>query len=354
MPPLLHTPDQITERPLVALRVILVPTAKLAEPVNPTGTLRPAGVDETFTPARPVAVRVSSAVAGAGAPTPQTLATPPPPQVCGAVQTPQVSVPPQPSGIVPQFFPWAAQVVGVQGAGVLATTPDQRVSCVTPPTVQRSRIAAVLPAATVPLATKLSAVARTSGTARAANGVTVAVPEMPPTVIVAPVQPAGKRAGSMLMRLTRVLVPSVRASPAAGKPGRLGFSPPTRASIARRTAPMHPPPEQLSPVVVALPSVHASALLRCPQPTAGGVQKSVVHTLASSQVFGAPTHAPRVQVSATVQTLPSLHALKVGVPPPQTPVPSHVVAVRHTFVPVHGAPAGSNWQVDEQQSPSSV
>src|SRR6059058_4157131 len=122
MPPLLHTPDQITERPLVALRVMLVPTAKLAEPVVPTGTFSPAGVERTLSPARPVAVRVSSAVAGAGAPTPQTFATPPPPQVCGAVQTPHVSVPPQPSGIVPQFFPWAAQVVGVQGAGLLAST----------------------------------------------------------------------------------------------------------------------------------------------------------------------------------------------------------------------------------------
>src|SRR5213594_2153894 len=124
-PPLLHTPDQITARPFVTPRVMLVPTGKVAEPVDPTGTLSPAGVEETVSPARPVAVRVSAAVAGAGAPTPQTFATPPPPQVCGAVQTPQVSVPPQPSGIVPQFFPWAAQVVGVQGAGVLATTPDQ-------------------------------------------------------------------------------------------------------------------------------------------------------------------------------------------------------------------------------------
>src|SRR5213080_837996 len=43
MPPLLHTPDQITERPLVALRVMLVPTAKLAEPVVPTGTFSPEG-----------------------------------------------------------------------------------------------------------------------------------------------------------------------------------------------------------------------------------------------------------------------------------------------------------------------
>src|SRR5439155_225454 len=42
---------------------------------------------------------------------------------------------------------------------------------------------------------------------------------MPPTVMAAPVHPAGKRAGSMLMRLTRTLVPFVRASPAAGAAG---------------------------------------------------------------------------------------------------------------------------------------
>src|SRR5437016_180173 len=273
LPPLLHTPDQITDRPLVALRVTLVPTEKLAEPVVPTATFSPAGVERTLSPPRPVAVRVSSAVAagggggGGGAPTPQTFATPPPPQVCGAVQTPQVSVPPQPSGMVPQFFPWAAQVVGVQGAGggagALATTPDQRVVCPTPATVQLRRICAVLPAATVPGTWKLSAVARTSGAAWAANLVTVAVPERPPTVMAAPVHPAGKRAGSMLMRLTRVLVPSVRASLAAGKAAeRLGFSPAMRVSFPRRMDPMHLPPEQLSPVVAALPSSHASALLR--------------------------------------------------------------------------------------------
>src|SRR5437870_1503602 len=194
-PPLLHTPDQITDRPLVTPRVMLVPTGKVAEPVNPTGTLRPAGVDETVSPARPVAVRVSSAVAGAGAPTPQTFATPPPPQVCGAVQTPQVSVPPQPSGIVPQFFACAAQVVGVQGAGggagALARTPDQRVECTTAPTVQRTRKSTALPAGTVPGPRKCSAVARTSGTAWAANGVTDAVPEMAPTLTVTPAHPTG-------------------------------------------------------------------------------------------------------------------------------------------------------------------
>jgi hypothetical protein len=35
---------------------------------------------------------------------PQTLGVPVPPHVSGAVQLPQVTVPPQPSGIVPQFF----------------------------------------------------------------------------------------------------------------------------------------------------------------------------------------------------------------------------------------------------------
>ena len=44
------------------------------------------------------------------------MAIPPPPQVCGAVQAPQVSVPRQPFGIVPQFLPCAAQVVGVHRA----------------------------------------------------------------------------------------------------------------------------------------------------------------------------------------------------------------------------------------------
>jgi hypothetical protein len=47
---------------------------------------------------------------------PHTLGVPPPPQVCGAVQLPQLSEPVQPSEMVPQFLPWAAQVVGVQGA----------------------------------------------------------------------------------------------------------------------------------------------------------------------------------------------------------------------------------------------
>ncbi len=45
---------------------------------------------------------------------PQTLAVPPPPHVCGAAQVPQLSVPPQPFGMDPQFLFCAAHVVGVQ------------------------------------------------------------------------------------------------------------------------------------------------------------------------------------------------------------------------------------------------
>src|SRR5439155_12339049 len=86
------------------------------------------------------------------------------------------------------------------------------------------------------------------------------------------------------MKLTRVLVPSVRASPAAGKVGeRLGFSPALKASFALRMKPMHAVPEQLSPVVVALPSSHVRALPRCSQPTGAGELTSVVQRLPSSQ-----------------------------------------------------------------------
>src|SRR5439155_8079410 len=104
----------------------LVPRARLAGPVVPTGMLSPAGVERALSPARPVAVTVSVAVVGA---TPQTFATPPPAQVCGAVQAPQVSVPPQPSAIVPQFFPWAAHVVAVQPPPQTFTTPPPPQVC---------------------------------------------------------------------------------------------------------------------------------------------------------------------------------------------------------------------------------
>src|SRR5262245_14453607 len=111
----------MASRPLLTVSVTRVPVAKLALPVVPTLTVSPAGLDATDSPERPVAVTVSWAVEVV--PPPQTLVTPPPPQVWGAVHVPQVSVPPQPLEIVPQFLPCAAQVVGVQpAAGVTVKT----------------------------------------------------------------------------------------------------------------------------------------------------------------------------------------------------------------------------------------
>ena len=59
LPPLEHAPDQITSRSLVALSVIDVPVLNDADPVLPTATLMPAGLDVTRSPPLPVAVTVS-------------------------------------------------------------------------------------------------------------------------------------------------------------------------------------------------------------------------------------------------------------------------------------------------------
>src|SRR5260370_1173253 len=68
---------------------------------------------------------------GVPAPPPQRLGAPPPPPVWGAAHAPQLSGPPQPSEMLPQFLPCAAQVVGVHvvEAGLtVATTMFQSVA----------------------------------------------------------------------------------------------------------------------------------------------------------------------------------------------------------------------------------
>jgi hypothetical protein len=64
LPPLEQAPDQMTSRSFVARSVIAVPTVNDAEPLLPTETLMPAGVEVTRSPPRPVAVTVSVAVCG--------------------------------------------------------------------------------------------------------------------------------------------------------------------------------------------------------------------------------------------------------------------------------------------------
>jgi hypothetical protein len=66
LPPLEHAPDQIASRLLVTLNVIDVPVLNDAEPVVPTLTLMPAGLEVIRSPLRPVAVTVSVAPADGG------------------------------------------------------------------------------------------------------------------------------------------------------------------------------------------------------------------------------------------------------------------------------------------------
>jgi len=61
LPPLEQASDQIALRPFETLRVIDVPVANVAEPVLPTVTLIPAGLEVTRSPLRPVAVTVTVA-----------------------------------------------------------------------------------------------------------------------------------------------------------------------------------------------------------------------------------------------------------------------------------------------------
>ena len=65
-PPLEQAPDQMASRPLETLSVIDVPLANGADPVLPTETLIPAGLETTRSPLRPVAVTVSVTVCAGG------------------------------------------------------------------------------------------------------------------------------------------------------------------------------------------------------------------------------------------------------------------------------------------------
>jgi hypothetical protein len=74
--------------------------------------------------------------------------------------------------------------------------------------------------------------------------------------------------------------------------------------------PTHWPPAQRSPVVQALPSSQATALLVWTQVPA--VQVSLVQGLWSSQASGAPAQMPAVQASPVEQALPSSHGVPFG------------------------------------------
>jgi len=61
-PPLEHAPDHTASRLFVTRRVIVVPVANDADPMLPTATLIPGGLESTRSPLRPIAVTVRVAV----------------------------------------------------------------------------------------------------------------------------------------------------------------------------------------------------------------------------------------------------------------------------------------------------
>ena len=66
LPALEHAPDQIASRPFETLSVIAVPVTKVAEPLLPTLTLTPAGLDVMRSPLRPLALTVKVAFVPGG------------------------------------------------------------------------------------------------------------------------------------------------------------------------------------------------------------------------------------------------------------------------------------------------
>ena len=61
-PPLEQAPDHTASRPLLTDNVIDVPAVNVADPVEPTDTLTPDGLDVTRSPLRPLALTVNVAV----------------------------------------------------------------------------------------------------------------------------------------------------------------------------------------------------------------------------------------------------------------------------------------------------
>src|SRR5207245_2677313 len=113
--------------------------------------------------------------------------------------------------------------------------------------------------------------------------------------------------------------------------------------------PTQTPAAQVSADVQGLPAVHGRVLRAFTQPVAG-LQESVVHTLPSLQLGGGPpTQTPPAHVSAVVQALPSLQGRVFGVPPTHAAAPSQVLPLMQGLL-AQAWPAGSNWQVGEQQS----
>src|SRR5439155_228662 len=116
----------------------------------------------------------------------------------------------------------------------------------------------------------------------------------------------------------------------------------------------HVPPSLHMSSPSSLPSSsHGRLFATCTQPSEWS-HSSVVHEFPSSQSSSVPpTQSPSTHVSSEVQALPSSQGPALELPPLHSPAPSQAMAATHCFA-AHGAPADSNPQVGEQQSPDSV
>jgi hypothetical protein len=81
------------------------------------------------------------------------------------------------------------------------------------------------------------------------------------------------------------------------------------------SAPPHTPASQVSPVVQALPSLHSVPLVAAGfehVPLVGSQVPATWHSSSAEQVTGVPPQTPLAQLSPVVQALPSLHAVPLG------------------------------------------
>src|SRR5216117_4134702 len=168
LPPLEQAPDQITSRVLEALSVIEVPVVNVAEPVLPTVTLIPAGLEVTRSPVRPVAVTVSVAV---------RLAPPKaPPIVTGVAAVTAV--------VVIEKLALSAPAVTVTLAGTLATVVVLLDSVTIAPPVGAAVVNVTVPVLAAPPTTLVGLTVTEDKLAGGGGGLTVstAVREAPPKV----------------------------------------------------------------------------------------------------------------------------------------------------------------------------
>ena len=95
---------------------------------------------QSSVPPQPSAIipQVAPAAAQVVGVQPQTFGVPPPPQVSGAVQVPQLTVPPQPSDTEPQLSPAGHIVLGVQPHTLAVPPPPHVCGAVQVPQVSMS------------------------------------------------------------------------------------------------------------------------------------------------------------------------------------------------------------------------